>query len=109
MFTPAIRATCFSMLHRVQAKTALPYLIAVYRDVQNARANRLQRPKARLAHTIGCRPPDQVRTCRMDARLTRFTRYVNCQEIGRASCRARVCQYVKITVVAVSFKTNNKP
>src|SRR3546814_12293471 len=25
-------------------------------------------------------------------------------EIGRASCRERVCQYVKITVVAVSFK-----
>src|SRR3546814_12188345 len=27
-------------------------------------------------------------------------------EIGRASCRARVCQYVYILVVAVSFKKN---
>src|SRR3546814_13746228 len=31
-------------------------------------------------------------------------------QIGRASCRERVCQYVSISVVAVSFKhiTNNK-
>src|SRR3546814_16457117 len=28
-------------------------------------------------------------------------------EIGRASGRERVCQYVSISVVAVSFKTNN--
>src|SRR3546814_18681513 len=28
-------------------------------------------------------------------------------EIGRASGRARVCQYVKISVVAVSFKKTN--
>src|SRR3546814_17054009 len=29
-------------------------------------------------------------------------------EIGRASCRERVCQYVEISVVAVSLKKNNK-
>src|SRR3546814_17947755 len=28
-------------------------------------------------------------------------------KIGRASCRARVCQYVKISVVAVSLKKQN--
>src|SRR3546814_15448408 len=28
-------------------------------------------------------------------------------EIGRASCRERVCQYVSISVVAVSLKTKN--
>src|SRR3546814_20313889 len=28
-------------------------------------------------------------------------------EIGRASCRERVCQYVSISVVAVSVKTQN--
>src|SRR3546814_20206109 len=28
-------------------------------------------------------------------------------EIGRASCRERVCQYVLISVVAVSFKKTN--
>src|SRR3546814_17378947 len=29
-------------------------------------------------------------------------------EIGRASCRERVCQYVSISVVAVSLKKKNK-
>src|SRR3546814_11235181 len=29
------------------------------------------------------------------------------REIGRASCRERVCQYVSISVVAVSLKTKN--
>src|SRR3546814_20801968 len=29
-------------------------------------------------------------------------------KIGRASCRERVCQYVKISVVAVSLKKKNK-
>src|SRR3546814_18215527 len=29
---------------------------------------------------------------------------LGCQEIGRASCRARVCQYVSMSVVAVSLK-----
>src|SRR3546814_15109528 len=28
-------------------------------------------------------------------------------EIGRASCRERVCQYLSISVVAVSLKTKN--
>src|SRR3546814_5518072 len=32
-------------------------------------------------------------------------RVVVVEEIGRASCRDRVCQYVSISVVAVSFKT----
>src|SRR3546814_15049475 len=30
-------------------------------------------------------------------------------EIGRASCRERVCQYVKISVVAVSLKKTTDP
>src|SRR3546814_13394202 len=30
------------------------------------------------------------------------------QQIGRASCRERVCQYVKISVVAVSLNKNTK-
>src|SRR3546814_838321 len=29
------------------------------------------------------------------------------EKIGRASCRERVCQYVEISVVAVSLKTQN--
>src|SRR3546814_11228006 len=31
-----------------------------------------------------------------------------CRKIGRASCRERVCQYVSISVVAVSLKTTKK-
>src|SRR3546814_13605938 len=31
-----------------------------------------------------------------------------CAEIGRASCRERVCQYVSISVVAVSLKKNRE-
>src|SRR3546814_11119615 len=30
-------------------------------------------------------------------------------QIGRASCRERVCQYASISVVAVSLKTKNRP
>src|SRR3546814_14533209 len=30
------------------------------------------------------------------------------RQIGRASCRERVCQYVEISVVAVSLKKKNK-
>src|SRR3546814_20343269 len=32
----------------------------------------------------------------------------NDREIGRASCRERVCQYVSISVVAVSLKKKNQ-
>src|SRR3546814_17762459 len=35
-------------------------------------------------------------------------RHCNLVEIGRASCRERVCQYVWISVVAVSLKKKNK-
>src|SRR3546814_11939433 len=34
----------------------------------------------------------------------KFVEYQETQEIGRASCRERVCQYVEISVVAVSLK-----
>src|SRR3546814_5298605 len=34
--------------------------------------------------------------------------YILHLEIGRASCRERVCQYVSISVVAVSLKKKNK-
>src|SRR3546814_17007592 len=33
---------------------------------------------------------------------------VNFEKIGRASCRERVCQYVSISVVAVSLKKKKK-
>src|SRR3546814_12722460 len=42
-------------------------------------------------------------TITLDFALGRLT-----GEIGRASCRERVCQYVSISVVAVSLKKKNK-
>src|SRR3546814_12635942 len=39
-----------------------------------------------------------------DLRDTNFAGAELKNEIGRASCRERVCQYVEITVVAVSLK-----
>src|SRR3546814_16170211 len=36
------------------------------------------------------------------------SRFLDGDEIGRASCRERVCPYVSISVVAVSFKKKNK-
>src|SRR3546814_17071981 len=35
-------------------------------------------------------------------------RWLHAAEIGRASCRDRVCQYVSVSVVAVSVKKKNK-
>src|SRR3546814_17380996 len=45
------------------------------------------------------------------AESTAHTAYGVCgiKEIGRASCWERVCQYVLISVVAVSVKTTHKP
>src|SRR3546814_20373579 len=41
-----------------------------------------------------------------DKRMTTSTTYI---QIGTASCRARVCQYVKISVVAVLLNKNKNP
>src|SRR3546814_15548757 len=38
---------------------------------------------------------------------TPYTRYFLARQIGSASCRERVCQYVSISVVAVSLKNKN--
>src|SRR3546814_18021857 len=61
----------------------------------------------------GCPPPLQTRRARYRSvqKPHNGERYllpsdsdVPCSEIGRASCRERVCQYVSISVVAVSLK-----
>src|SRR3546814_14991303 len=51
------------------------------------------------------RRPDRLQRLRQ-CRLDRFgpAPQHHLQEIGRASCRERVCQYVYISVVAVSLK-----
>src|SRR3546814_14929371 len=51
-----------------------------------------------VTHSI--RLPGAVRTVDVSASATPVA------EIGRASCRERVCQYVSISVVAVSLKKN---
>src|SRR3546814_20988115 len=42
------------------------------------------------------------------AQLERLGRRILIVQIGRASCRARVCQYVEISGVAVSLKKKKK-
>src|SRR3546814_1321954 len=39
---------------------------------------------------------------------TAIDKHIRSLKIGRASCRERVCQYVKISVVAGSLKKKNK-
>src|SRR3546814_16977603 len=56
-----------------------------------------------LACAVGLEKAQQLR------HFQRFRRSINAlrarrTEIGRASCRERVCQYIKFTVVAVSIK-----
>src|SRR3546814_18375554 len=51
-------------------------------------------------------PRDLVRVFRV-AELDRETGFPLLLEIGRASCRERVCKYVSISVVAVSLKKKN--
>src|SRR3546814_16865933 len=61
---------------------------------------------------VSCRQVSRL-TSRLHARLTRHSRKPpSCQgvgqQIGRASCRERVCQYVSISVVAVPLKKKKK-
>src|SRR3546814_15845231 len=51
-------------------------------------------------------PPDAVRMMRSMASGWAVSKTWK-MEIGRASCRERVCQYVSISVVAVSLKKKN--
>src|SRR3546814_20855108 len=58
-------------------------------------------------HSVGA---DHAEDATRAALLTAFLNRVLVEEIGRASCRERVCQHVSISVVAVSLKkTNNQP
>src|SRR3546814_15393788 len=46
--------------------------------------------------------------CVVLSRSPRMRKPASAAEIGRASCRERVCQYVSISVVAVSLKTKTE-
>src|SRR3546814_18062336 len=64
------------------------------------RMNKPSRSDVELAHlyigeSLGATPVLHKRTYRLDSRF---------DEIGSSSCRERVCQYVSLSVVAVSFK-----
>src|SRR3546814_16488042 len=66
-------------------------------------AVRIGEERRRLAQ-LRAEPRFRVGQLRLVAR-GRSGRHV---EIGRASCRARVCKYVEISVVRVSLKKKNK-
>src|SRR3546814_13422052 len=57
----------------------------------------------------GNHPDVTIFTCAVDRQLDEHG-YIRpgLGEIGSATCRARVCQYVYISVVAVAFETKNK-
>src|SRR3546814_20556187 len=60
-------------------------------------------------HVLGMPPAfvlSQDQTLKFDVPLHRGGMTPIEQQIGRASCRERVCQYVSISVVAVSLKTH---
>src|SRR3546814_15657816 len=50
----------------------------------------------------------QVENRNMRPNVSKLICRARCPEIGRESCRERVCQYVKTSVVAVSLKQNNR-
>src|SRR3546814_12016496 len=55
-------------------------------------------------HVIACVIEALDETAVRGRGFTRAAVTVTLQQIGRASCRERVCQYVEISVVAVSLK-----
>src|SRR3546814_16130795 len=76
----------------------------IYREKVSAAT--AERPQ--LKRAIGALDAGDVLMVTATDRLARPTRdllNILHAEIGRASCRARLCQYVEISVVAVSFKT----
>src|SRR3546814_20618173 len=75
---------------------------AAYTRIRPPQSLTPQAPGCRLTHTA--RP----RACAIGRGILWWeTGHARAPEIGRASCRARVCQYVSIPVVAVSLKKNN--
>src|SRR3546814_17345718 len=58
--------------------------------------------QVRIVHQTPIRPPRWIDICLASGECS-----VAGQKIGRASCRDRVCQYVYISVVAVSFNTKH--
>src|SRR3546814_12574776 len=81
-------------------------------DLRPPDGQRLQRRRRRRpAHRRPAREDDRGRESPVHAGLLRSRQALNRQfrpEIGRASCRERVCQYVSVSVVALSLKQKNK-
>src|SRR3546814_19179222 len=60
-----------------------------------------------LAIQMNAFPPGSLATVRIHGKGRRervLTLWRETQQIGRASCRERVCQYVSLSLVAVSLK-----
>src|SRR3546814_14472261 len=72
-----------------------------------------KRRKRKKVEKAGLRKASKSRKKDLKAILKAADRYtlpekIN-DEIGRASCRERVCQYVSISVVAVTLKKKQRP
>src|SRR3546814_15004816 len=82
-------------------------VLAVGRDTTELAQEPAQRPpkQFRLAHELDAKTKAQL--CRQPPHHIPGGG-MRRGEIGRASCRARVCQYVSISVVAVSLKKKKK-
>src|SRR3546814_15659953 len=63
-------------------------------------------PEARRNWWLIVEPAKEVDLCAVDPGHD-VDLYVTTDPIGKASCRERVCQYVEISVVAVSLKKKN--
>src|SRR3546814_17488989 len=58
-----------------------------------------------IGHSVVRLDYADVRQAKVVKGLNRLISQCNSIEIGRASCRERVCQYVELSVVAVSLTT----
>src|SRR3546814_12618964 len=63
-------------------------------------------PKEPADIVVILKGPSQSITMREKQKIAGM--WINAAKIGRASCRERVCQYVEISVVAVSLKKENR-
>src|SRR3546814_17764749 len=78
--------------------------VTVDRDAVGIQFHDLVQRTAEAVHTLERQTIDQVDAGRTERRLTRRLKHLAGLQIGSASCRERVCQYVSISVVAVAYK-----
>src|SRR3546814_20838386 len=98
----AVRPGCYSWSNRTTPRSSLKP--SESRDLGGEVVDALAAPARRSCGRLGL-PVERRRACRRNrARRGAQVRHRELGENGRASCRERVCQYVLISVVAVSLK-----